>query len=78
MKQEINLEEILEDSLKDFNNNGFHGINSLVGYQSDLIKEAMKQACSQCLDLAAENAEAYYPQEPINMDSILQIKDWIK
>ena len=90
MKQEINLEEILENSLKDYNNNGFYGISSLVGDQPNFIKEAMKEACNQVLDLAAENAnliEIYNAKDNgfngawdivLDDQSILQIKDWIK
>lgn len=83
MKQEINLEEILENSLKDYNNNGFYGISSLVGDQPNFIKEAMKEACNQVLDLAAENVKLFYTnleqtEVDIDVNSILEIKDWIK
>lgn len=83
MKQEINLEEILENSLKDYNNNGFYGISSLVGDQPNFIKEEMKEACNQVLDLAAENVKLFYTnleqtEVDIDVNSILEIKDWIK
>lgn len=49
------------------------------------ILESMKQACSQCLDLAAENIKTQALedfgsecQDCWTEDSILQIKDWIK
>ena len=69
MKQEINLEEILS------NNIDLPIEKTRLIYD---ILDAMKEACNQCLDLAAENAEGYFPQEPVSKESILQIKDWIK
>ena len=73
MKKEINLEEIFDKMCEEVPWS-FIGKEQIKPY----ILEAIKLGCFKCLDLAAENAEAYYPQEPINMDSILQIKDWIK
>ena len=71
MKKEINLEEIISgyDILE------FGGINQQ--YIKNQILMAMKEACNQCLDLAAENAKCTI-SEDVNENSILQIKDWIK
>lgn len=59
-------------------------------FKEDILK-AMKEACNQVLDLAAENAYTKemevaesihggpsYTYEIVDADSILQIKDWIK
>ena len=76
MKKEINLEELFGIH---FNGLHFDDITkeNIVGFAVD--------ACHQCLDLAAENAESYvslhqysYQNTSVDKDSILQIKDWIK
>lgn len=60
--------------------------SSLIDYKGKMLK-AMKQACNQCLDLAANNAEVDYYEDSdtgeienihIVKNSILQIKEWIK
>lgn len=71
MKQEINLEEILNSIVENTNPHG-----DRVFFKEDILK-AMKESCSQCLDLAAENAKVTIFEE-VTPKSILQIKDWIK
>jgi len=97
MKKEINLEEIFDKMCEEMPWS-FIGKEQIKPY----ILEAIKLGCSQCLDLAAENAELEsriytdytikrenYGQEisikgvsngywGVDIDSILQIKDWIK
>jgi hypothetical protein len=85
MKKEINLEEILNSIVENTNPHG-----DRVFFKEDILK-AMKEACNQVLDLAAENAYTKemevaesihggpsYTYEIVDADSILQIKDWIK
>ena len=76
MKQEINLEAILESvQLEDG-----AMIRSYLSRESNIykiIREAMKEACYQCLDLAVKNAKCTMFEE-VDPNSILQIKDWIK
>jgi hypothetical protein len=85
MKQEINLEEILNSIVENTNPH-----RDRVFFKEDILK-AMKEACNQVLDLAAENAYTKemevaesihggpsYTYEIVDADSILQIKDWIK
>ena len=80
--KEINLEKII-DSIANFNKD--EGGNTI--YYLWEVKKAMKQACSQCLDLAAENVIVDYYEDSdtgeienihVEKSSILQIKDWIK
>lgn len=57
-------------------------------YTYNMVIAAMKHACYEVLDLAAENADYLVISEPgsegivykvdVNKNSILQIKDWIK
>ena len=54
MKQEINLEKIISS----YGILEFGGINQQ--YIKNQILMAMKEACSQCLDLAAEGAYVRY------------------
>ena len=77
--KEINLEEILQ--CKETYDSEYPTISI-----SDAI-EAMREACSQVLDLATENAELDYYEDSdtgeienihIVKNSILQIKEWIK
>ena len=86
MKQEINLEEIFKKT--------FENSDCFIDYNKaglECIHNAMREACNQCLDLAAENAYtkemevaesihggSSYTYEIVDADSILQIKDWIK
>jgi hypothetical protein len=85
MKQEINLEEILNSIVENTNPH-----RDRVFFKEDILK-AMKEACNQVLDLAAENAYTKemevaesihggpsYTYEIVDADSIIQIKDWIK
>jgi hypothetical protein len=85
MKQEINLEEILNSIVENTNPH-----RDRVFFKEDILK-AMKEACNQVLDLAAENAYTKemevaesihggpsYTYEIVDADSILQIKDRIK
>lgn len=83
MKQEINLRKIAINSFVE-RDSGFDFEENYDSFTQKLILKAMKEACNQCLDLAAENAtynrnvleNLNYVQ--IDKDSILQIKDWIK
>ena len=75
MKKEINLEDII---LKAYGCKDIAEFRRENDISIQMIKEICFEACNQVLDLAAENAEGYYPQEPVSKDSILQIKDWIK
>ena len=57
--KKINLEEILEEEIRKI----FFGFNPSEDfcYRDRLIaKNAMKEACKQCLELAAENATLSY------------------
>lgn len=88
--KEINLEEILakifEPTSQDCSTTK-QDLQLAITLNPDLnrILEAMKQACSQILDLAAETAEIDDNGETyesciywVNKNSILQIKEWIK
>lgn len=56
--KKINLEEILWDS---FRNNGIpKPTHSLAEITQKAVKQAMKEACRQALELAAENSQIPY------------------
>ena len=85
--KKINLEEIL---WKAFHNNGIpkpeHSISKIT---HKAVKEAMKEACNQVIDLCADNADAdvvfLYTSKPdegsyeayVIKDSILKVKEMI-
>lgn len=54
----INLEDILKNKVKGYSDgNGFYGFASFVNQdQLDLVLDAMKDACEQCIDVCAEEA----------------------
>jgi hypothetical protein len=88
--KEINLEEIL--LLKIPKDCYWEDMGNLTNCPKEYVLSAMKEACNQCLNTAAENAvgkvdliygeNLEYPSceevAVIDKDSILQIKDWIK
>lgn len=63
MKKEIDLEEILNSIVENTNPHG-----DRVFFKEDILK-AMKEACNQCLTLAAENAEISWIENNIEMES---------
>ena len=67
MKKEINLEEILNSIVENTNPHG-----DRVFFKEDILK-AMKESCSQCLDLAAENA--WYEYEDLETGEIFDYTD---
>lgn len=87
MKQEINLDRILKSYLT---------VEAMQAnkpdYTYNMVITAMKHACCEVLDLAAENATVkpikipytgvraggFYTVDEVGKDSILEIKDWIK
>ena len=83
MKQEINLEKILLSKIpKDCY---WEEMGNLTNCPKEYILSAIKEACNQCLDLAAENIkvqalEDFGSECPDcwSEDSILQIKNLIK
>ena len=76
MSKKINLEEIL----KPFENNTDHYADQ--EYDKERIIEAMKEACRQTLELAAEYAEIIPETEmmwaTIDKDSIIEVIDLIE
>lgn len=66
--KEINLNKIIENT--DFDNELLfditHDCYGKTMYTEIAMKKAMKEACKQTLELAAENAEAYIARELIN------------
>jgi hypothetical protein len=80
MKQEINLEKLLNE----ISNINLDEDRNRIYYLWE-VKKLAKVLCDKILDLAAENAEIAYlggnsdiNDFTINKNSILQIKDWIK
>jgi hypothetical protein len=80
MKQEINLEKLLNE----ISNINLDEDRNRIYYLWE-VKKFAKVLCDKILDLAAENAEIAYlggnsdiNDFTINKNSILQIKDWIK
>lgn len=83
MKQEINLEELLNK----ISNINLDEDGNRIYYLWEVEKFA-KVLCGKLLDLAAENAETSCDKELsishqkdyhiVDKESILQIKDWIK
>ena len=72
MKQEINLEELLNK----ISNINLDEDGNRIYYLWE-VKKFAKILCGKLLDLAAENAKCTIFEE-VNPNSILQIKDWIK
>ena len=64
MKKEINLDKII-DSVYNLNKDE-DGNKTFYEWE---VKEAIKQACNQVLDLAAENAEINWIENNIEMES---------
>lgn len=56
LERKINLEEILiQENRKAFNEEGYS--NYFTAIQHSIIQKAMKEACKQVLEAAAENAD---------------------
>lgn len=80
--KEINLEEILLSKIpKDCY---WEEMGNLTNCPKEYVLSAMKEACNQCLVLAAENAALTLTTTEegdkiyVSKQSILQIKDWIE
>jgi hypothetical protein len=83
MKQEINLEKLLNE----ISNINLDEDRNRIYYLWE-VKKFAKVLCDKILDLAAENAEISWDEELsishqkdyhiVDKQSILQIKDWIK